>query len=72
VLDIIKAVEKAAGKPVNKRMAPRRAGDPAVIVAAPDKIKSEMGWRPKHQDIDRIVESALGWEDYLRQRNEPA
>lgn len=72
VLDIIKAVEKAAGKPVNARMAPRRAGDPAAIVAASTKIKQEMGWTPQHQDIDRIVESALAWEDYLRQRNEAA
>jgi len=72
VLDIIKAVEKAAGKPVNKRMAPRRAGDPASIVAASDKIKREMGWTPKYQNIDLIVESALAWEDYLRQRNEAA
>ncbi|HTN98468.1 MAG TPA: UDP-glucose 4-epimerase GalE [Nordella sp.] len=72
VLDIIKAVEKAAGKPVNARMAPRRAGDPAAIVAASTKIKQEMGWSPQYQDIDRIVESALAWEDYLRQRNEAA
>lgn len=72
VLDIVKAVEKAAGKPVNARMAPRRAGDPAAIVAASSKIKQEMGWTPQHQNIDRIVESALAWEDYLRQRNEAA
>lgn len=72
VLDIVKAVEKAAGKPVNARMAPRRAGDPAAIVAASAKIKQEMGWTPRHQNIDRIVESALAWEDYLRQRNEAA
>ncbi len=72
VLDIVKAVEKAAGKPVNARMAPRRAGDPAAIVAASTKIKQDMGWTPRHQDIDRIVESALAWEDYLRQRNEAA
>jgi UDP-glucose 4-epimerase len=72
VLEIIKAVEKAAGKPVNKRLAPRRAGDPAALVAACDKIKTEMGWTPKHHGIDRIVESALAWEDYLRQRNEAA
>jgi UDP-glucose 4-epimerase len=53
-------------------MAPRRPGDPASIVAASDKIKQEMGWTPKHQNIDKIVESALAWEDYLRQRNEAA
>src|SRR5262245_12409357 len=43
VLDIIRAVEKAAGKPVNARVAPRRAGDPAAIIAASGKIKHEMG-----------------------------
>jgi UDP-glucose 4-epimerase len=72
VLDIIRAVEKAAGKPVNARVAPRRAGDPAAIVAASGKIKHELGWTPRHQDIDGIVASALAWEDYLRQRNEAA
>ena len=62
----------AAGKSVNKRMAQRRPGDPAAIVAASDKIKAEMGWKPKHQDIDVIIQGALAWEEYLRQRNEAA
>jgi UDP-glucose 4-epimerase len=72
VLDIIKAVERAAGRPIDKRMAPRRAGDPAVIVAGADKIRREFGWTPKHDDIDVIVSGALAWEDYLRHRNRAA
>jgi UDP-glucose 4-epimerase len=72
VLEIVKAVERAAGRPIDKRMAPRRAGDPAVIVAGADKIRREFGWTPKHDDIDGIVASALAWEDYLRHRNRAA
>ena len=72
VLDIIKAVERAAGRPIDKRMAPRRAGDPAVIVAGADKIRREFGWTPRHDDIDGIVASALAWEEYLRHRNRAA
>lgn len=72
VLDIIKAVERAAGRPIDKHMAPRRAGDPAVIVAGADKIRREFGWTPRHDDIDGIVASALAWEDYLRHRNRAA
>ena len=72
VLDIIKAVERAACRPIDKHMAPRRAGDPAVIVAGADKIRREFGWTPRHDDIDGIVASALAWEDYLRSRNRAA
>jgi UDP-glucose 4-epimerase len=42
-------------------MGPRRAGDPAVLIASSDKIKQELGWRPQLQDLGVIVESAWKW-----------
>lgn len=69
VLEVIRAVEKANGAPVNVKMAPRRAGDPAAIVAGAEKVRSVLGWQPRHEDLDTIVNSALAWERKLAQRN---
>ncbi|MGB4866626.1 MAG: UDP-glucose 4-epimerase GalE, partial [Hyphomicrobium sp.] len=43
-------------------MSPRRPGDPAAIVAASAKIRSQLGWAPEHDDLDKIVAQALAWE----------
>ena len=69
VLDVIKAVEKASGGAVNHRLAPRRAGDPAAIVAGADRVKTILGWKPRFNDLDTIVSSALAWENHLSRRN---
>jgi UDP-glucose 4-epimerase len=65
VLQVIDAVKRASGVDFEVRMAPRRAGDPAAIVAASDKIRNTLGWRPELDDLDRIVAHALAWEDQL-------
>ncbi len=49
-------------------MSPRRAGDPAAIVASNDRIRAELGWTPKHDDLDAIVGQALDWERRLHNR----
>ena len=69
VLEVIKAVEKAFGGPVNAKLSPRRAGDPAAIVAGADRVRSILGWEPKYADLDFIVASALKWERHLASRN---
>ncbi len=69
VLEVIKAVEKAAGRAVNHKMVPRRAGDPAAIVAGATRAREILGWTPKHADLDFIVASALAWEQHLQRRN---
>jgi UDP-glucose 4-epimerase len=69
VLEVIKAVEKAVGKSFDVRMAERRPGDPAAIVAGADRVRSVLGWEPKHNDLDFIVSSALAWEDKLSKKN---
>jgi UDP-glucose 4-epimerase len=42
-------------------MGARRPGDPAVLVAASDRIRRELGWRPRFQSLDEIVASAWRW-----------
>ncbi len=68
VLEVLDAVKRVAGKPFDVRLAPRRPGDPASIVAASDKIRVHLGWQPKHDDLDAIVHQALAWEDKLAER----
>ena len=69
VLEVIGAVEKAFGGSVNKRLVPRRAGDPAAIVAGATRVREILGWTPKYNDLDLIVASALAWERHLERRN---
>ncbi|QNT70132.1 UDP-glucose 4-epimerase GalE [Defluviicoccus vanus] len=59
VVEIIRCV---AGVPFEVRIKGRRPGDPPSLVADPSKIRSRLGWRPKHDDLRFIVESALAWE----------
>ncbi len=62
VHEVIAAVMRASGHDFAVRLSPRRAGDPAAIVAASAKIRSELGWVPEHDDLDTIVSQALAWE----------
>jgi UDP-glucose 4-epimerase len=68
VLEVIDAVKRVSGKTMDVRLSPRRAGDPAAIVAASDKIRTSLGWVPHHDDLDRIVTQALAWEAELARR----
>lgn len=61
VLEVIKTVEKITGKPIPYEMAPRRAGDPAILIASSEKIIKELGWKPKFDKLETIVETAWKW-----------
>lgn len=65
VLEVVEAVRRASGRDFEVRRGPRRAGDPAQIVAAADKIRRTLGWVPAHDDLDAIVRQALAWEERL-------
>jgi len=69
VLQVIGAVEKAAGKKLNVQRAQRREGDSAAIVAAAGRARAMLGWVPKHDNLDEIVASALCWEEKLLRHN---
>ncbi|HEV8168864.1 MAG TPA: UDP-glucose 4-epimerase GalE [Pyrinomonadaceae bacterium] len=61
VRDVIDTARRVTGKEIPVRMGPRRPGDPAVLIASSDKIKSELGWQPQFQDLGVIIESAWRW-----------
>ncbi|MBM3598595.1 MAG: UDP-glucose 4-epimerase GalE [Alphaproteobacteria bacterium] len=61
VRQVIDTVERASGRRVAQRMAPRRPGDPAVLVADAGRANRELGWRPAQSDLDTIVRTALAW-----------
>jgi UDP-arabinose 4-epimerase len=61
VKEIADAIERASGKPLRRAIGPRRAGDPATLVAQSDKAKRVLGWTPNHSSIDEIVETAFAW-----------
>jgi UDP-glucose-4-epimerase GalE len=61
VREVLAAVERVCGKPVPRRVAPRRPGDPAVLYASAARIRSELGWIPRHVALDTIVGDAWRW-----------
>ena len=61
VRQVLDAIERVAGKPVPHAIGPRRAGDPAELVAEPAKAMRELGWTPKMSDLDHIVATAWAW-----------
>jgi UDP-glucose 4-epimerase len=63
VLEVIGAVERVCGRRVPYRVAPRRPGDPPVLVAAAGQIARETGWQPRFAEIDEIVRTALAWRE---------
>lgn len=62
VLEIIKSVERVSGKKVNYDFAPRRAGDPANVIATSAKAAEVLGWHVKYTDIDEIVKTVWNIE----------
>ena len=69
VLQVVNAVKRVAGVDFAVRLAERRPGDAAEIVARADLVRKNLGWRPQHDDLDRIVRHALDWEKHLSTRN---
>ena len=65
VREVLKMVESVAGKPLNIREEARRPGDPPYLVARAERIRTELGWRPRYDDLKTIVSSSLAWEEKL-------
>lgn len=61
VLEVLRACEEAVGRPINHEIAGRRPGDPAVLIASPQKAIAELGWSPRYSRIRDIVQSAWKW-----------
>ena len=65
VRQVIASVERISGKRLRVRAEPRRPGDPPALVARADRIRSELGWQPRFDDLDAIVRTAYAWEQRL-------
>lgn len=61
VRDVIETCRQITGHAIPVLETPRRPGDPPRLIAASDKIKQELGWQPKFQELRAIVESAWNW-----------
>ena len=68
VLEVLDSVDRTTNQCVERRVAPRRAGDPPALVADNKAILSTFPWRPKRDDLDTIVADALAWERKLAER----
>ena len=62
VLEIIAATERVIGRPINYEFAPRRAGDPAIIVASNNKARRILNWQPRYLNIDNIIQTTWNLE----------
>ncbi len=68
VRQVISACERVTGRPIAAVDAPRRAGDPAVLIASSERAVAELGWQPQHNDLDEIVTDAWAFLQSLGDR----
>jgi len=68
VLEVLDAVDRVTNVRIDRRLEGRRAGDPDELISDNRAILEALPWRPKHDDLDRIVTDALAWERHLAER----
>ena len=66
VREVIDAAQRVTGRSIKVEIQPRRAGDPAVLVASSTKIRESLGWIPKFELLDEIVASAWIWKQKFK------
>lgn len=62
VREVIDTLQRILGRGLNVEELPRRAGDPPALIARSERLKQVLGWRPRHDDLEFIVRTALDWE----------
>ena len=68
VKEVIDVVKQVSGVDFKVEISPRRAGDPAVIVARAERARETLGWKPKRDNLEEIVRQAIDWERRLHNR----
>jgi len=68
VLEVLDAVDRVTNVKIERHLEGRRAGDPDELISDNRAILDALPWRPKHDDLDRIVTDALAWERHLAER----
>ena len=66
VKEVIETSRRVTGEDIPAEICPRRAGDPAQLVASSEKARSVLGWKPRYNDLETIIETAWNWH-----RNHP-
>ncbi|GAA4720048.1 UDP-glucose 4-epimerase GalE [Brevibacillus fulvus] len=61
VKQVIEEARRITGHPIPAQIHPRRAGDPAVLIASAEKARRELGWTPQYSDLETIIKSAWSW-----------
>lgn len=61
VNEVIETARKVTNDPIKAEISPRRAGDPAVLIASSEKAQTILGWKPEHADLEEIIASAWNW-----------
>ncbi|HEY9554848.1 UDP-glucose 4-epimerase GalE [Allosphingosinicella sp.] len=69
VLEVLDAVDRVTNLKLDRRLEPRRPGDPDALVADNGRILGTLPWRPRRDDLDMIVADALAWERRLAERD---
>jgi UDP-glucose 4-epimerase len=68
VLEVLDSVDRVTNMRLDRRAAPRRAGDPPAVIADNRRILATLDWQPERDDLDTIVADALAWERRLAER----
>ncbi|MFI5072617.1 MAG: UDP-glucose 4-epimerase GalE [Terriglobales bacterium] len=63
VREVVDTVRGVTGRDIPIRVAPRRAGDPAVLVASSERIRKELSWSPRFSDLKSIIQTAWAWKE---------
>jgi UDP-glucose 4-epimerase len=63
-LEVVQTAEAVTGRPIPYTIGPRRAGDPATLIASSEKIRRELGWTPRYPTLDDIIASAWEWHSH--------
>ncbi|NOU92050.1 UDP-glucose 4-epimerase GalE [Paenibacillus sp. LMG 31456] len=61
VKEVIEIARKVTGHPIPAVMEARRAGDPATLVASSERTRAELGWKPQHDSLEQIIQTAWAW-----------
>ena len=61
VREVVEAARRVTGRPIDALEAPRRAGDPAVLVASSDRARAELGWKPEKPELEAMISDAWDW-----------
>lgn len=69
VKEVITTAQQVTGKDIPVVRSPRRPGDPAVLVADSAKIRNELGWKPKYNDLEYIIRTAWNWEKAIQRHS---